>query len=243
MTRDFNSRRLSENVFLASSPAEETWRVFRIMSEFVEGFEAMQGLMPAVSVFGSARLPRTDPFYEVGVTTTEKLARAGFAVITGGGPGAMEAANKGARQGGSPSIGLNIELPQEQAPNQYQDVSLYFRYFFARKVMFVKYAMAFLILPGGFGTLDEVFESLTLIQTAKIEHFPVILMGKAYWGGLIEWLRNTVVAQKKIDASDLDLFVCTDDPDEAVSIISRAWDETRNGRLQQVLPPDRIARP
>jgi uncharacterized protein (TIGR00730 family) len=225
--KSFNSRRLSENVFLSTSPADETWRVFRIMSEFVEGFEALQGITPAVSVFGSARLSRDDRWYDVCVETTEKLARTGFSIITGGGPGVMEAANKGGHQGGAPSVGLNIELPQEQAPNEYQDVSLYFRYFFARKVMFVKYAMAFLIMPGGFGTLDEFFESLTLIQTRKVDHFPVILMGHDYWQGLVEWLRDKVVREGKIDDADLNLFTCTDDPDEVVQIVSRAWENTR----------------
>jgi uncharacterized protein (TIGR00730 family) len=225
--KSLNSRRLSENVFLSTTPADETWRVFRIMSEFVEGFEEMHGLSPAVSVFGSSRLPPGDPMYEVCVQTTRKLALAGFAVVTGGGPGAMEAANKGGREGRAPSVGLNIELPEEQKPNQYQDISLYFRYFFARKVMFVKYAMAFLIMPGGYGTLDEIFEALTLIQTRKIEHFPVILMGRDYWGGLVEWLRERVLKEGKIDASDLALFTCTDDPDEVVSIVSRAWEDTK----------------
>lgn len=234
--KSFNTRRYSESVFLASGRADETWRVFRIMSEFVEGFDAMHGVEPAVSVFGSARLERTDPFYALGVETTEKLSKAGFAIITGGGPGAMEAANKGARQGGAPSIGLNIELPEEQKPNEFQDVSLYFRYFFARKVMFVKYAMAFLILPGGFGTLDEVFEALTLIQTQKIQHFPVILMGRDYWGGLFDWMRKAVVAQGKIDATDLDLISTTDSPDEVVRIVSHAWEESKNGRLKPAAP-------
>jgi len=227
-----NTRRYSETEFLTTTPADETWRVFKIMSEFVEGFETMRGLSPAVSVFGSARLPESDPMYPVCVETTEKLARAGFAIITGGGPGAMEAANRGARQGNAPSVGLNIELPQEQKPNPYQDVSLYFRYFFARKVMFVKYAMAFVIMPGGFGTLDEVFESLTLIQTEKVAHFPVILMGRRYWAGLVRWLRSVVVRQGKIDPQDLELFTCTDDPDEVVRIIQRAWEDTKNGLLQ-----------
>jgi len=163
----------------------------------------------------------------VGVETTEKLSKAGFAIITGGGPGAMEAANRGAKQGGASSIGLNIELPEEQEPNEFQDVSLYFRYFFARKVMFVKYAMAFVILPGGFGTLDEIFEALTLIQTQKIQDFPVILMGCDYWRGLTDWLRNEVVRGGKISASDMDLFTCTDDPDEVVHIIARAWEEQK----------------
>jgi uncharacterized protein (TIGR00730 family) len=227
-----NTRRNSETEFLTTAPADETWRVFKIMSEFVEGFETMRGLRPAVSVFGSARLPESDPMYAVCARTTEKLARAGFAIITGGGPGAMEAANRGARQGGAPSVGLNIELPQEQKPNPYQDVSLYFRYFFARKVMFVKYAMAFVIMPGGFGTLDEVFESLTLIQTEKVAHFPVILMGRSYWAGMVRWLRNVVVREGKIDAHDLDLFTCTDDPDEVVKIIQRAWEAEKNGLLR-----------
>jgi uncharacterized protein (TIGR00730 family) len=226
-----NTRRHSETEFLTSTPADETWRVFKIMSEFVEGFETMRGLSPAVSVFGSARLPESDPMYPVCVQLAEKLARAGFAIITGGGPGAMEAANRGAQLGGAPSIGLNIELPQEQLPNPYQDVSLYFRYFFARKVMFVKYAMAFVIMPGGFGTLDEVFESLTLIQTEKVGHFPVILIGRAYWSGLIEWLKDKVVKEGKIDARDLDLFTCTDDPDEVLRIIKQAWEDQKNGLL------------
>jgi len=223
----FNSRRLSENVFLSTRPADETWRVFRIMSEFVEGFEGMQGHVPAVSVFGSARLNRTDPMYKVGVETTEKLSRAGFAIITGGGPGAMEAANRGAKQGGASSIGLNIELPEEQKPNEFQDVSLYFRYFFARKVMFIKYAMGYVVLPGGFGTLDEIFEALTLIQTKKIQDFPVILMGCDYWSGMVDWLRDVVVPGGKISESDMDLFTCTDDPDEVVSVIARAWKEQK----------------
>jgi uncharacterized protein (TIGR00730 family) len=225
--KTFNTRRLSENEFLQTQPADETWRVFRIMSEFVEGFDTMRNLTPAVSVFGSARMPATDPMYDVCVETADKLAQAGFAIITGGGPGAMEAANKGAKLGGAPSIGLNIELPEEQEPNQYQDISLYFRYFFARKVMFVKYAMAFVILPGGFGTLDEIFESLTLIQTQKIKDFPVILMGTDYWGGLLEWLQESMIKGGKINASDMDLLTCTDSPDEVVRIISKAWEETK----------------
>jgi hypothetical protein len=225
--KTFNSRRWSENEFLQNAFADETWRVFRIMSEFVEGFDTMQGLAPAVSVFGSARLSQSDPMYDVCVETTDKLAQAGFAIITGGGPGAMEAANRGAQLGGAPSVGLNIELPEEQKPNQFQDISLYFRYFFARKVMFVKYAMAFVILPGGFGTLDEFFESLTLIQTQKIRDFPVILMGRDYWHGLVDWLESSVVRQGKINPEDMRLFTCTDSPDEVVKIISKAWEETK----------------
>jgi predicted Rossmann-fold nucleotide-binding protein len=201
--KTFNTRRLSENEFLQTQPADETWRVFRIMSEFVEGFDTMRNLTPAVSVFGSARMPATDPMYDVCVETADKLAQAGFAIITGGGPG------------------------EEQEPNKYQDISLYFRYFFARKVMFVKYAMAFVILPGGFGTLDEIFESLTLIQTQKIKDFPVILMGTDYWGGLLEWLQESMIKGGKINASDMDLLTCTDSPDEVVRIISKAWEETK----------------
>ncbi len=225
--KTFNSRRWSEHEFLQNKPSDETWRVFRIMSEFVEGFDTMQGLAPAVSVFGSARLAPSDPMYDVCVETCDKLAQGGFAIVTGGGPGAMEAANRGAQLGGAPSVGLNIELPEEQKPNEFQDVSLYFRYFFARKVMFVKYAMAFVIMPGGFGTLDEFFESLTLIQTQKIRDFPVILMGRAYWQGMVDWLEETVVKEGKIAPSDMKLFTCTDSPDEVVRIISRAWEETK----------------
>jgi predicted Rossmann-fold nucleotide-binding protein len=210
--KTFNSRRWSEHEFLQNTPSDETWRVFRIMSEFVEGFDTMQGLAPAVSVFGSARLEPTDPMYDVCVETADKLAQAGFAIITGGGPGAMEAANRGAKLGGAPSVGLNIELPEEQKPNDFQDVSLYFRYFFARKVMFVKYAMAFV---------------------QKIRDFPVILMGKDYWRGLVQWLESTVVTEGKIAAADMRLFTCTDNPDEVVKIISKAWEETKRDLVRR----------
>lgn len=231
--KTFNSRRFSEHEFLQNTPSDETWRVFRIMSEFVEGFDTMQGLSPAVSVFGSARLLPSDPMYDVCVETADKLAQAGFAIITGGGPGAMEAANRGAKLGGAPSVGLNIELPEEQKPNEFQDISLYFRYFFARKVMFVKYAMAFVIMPGGFGTLDEFFESLTLIQTQKIRDFPVILMGQDYWRGLVQWLEDTMVREGKIAPEDMKLFTCTDSPDEVVKIISKAWEETKQDLVRR----------
>src|SRR5438094_1678359 len=201
--------------FLDSDP----WRALRILSEFVEGFDALAGLGPAVTVFGSARVGPGDPTYETARTIGRLLAQAGFAVITGGGPGAMEAANRGCQEGGGLSVGCNIELPHEQMLNPYLDVSIEFRYFFARKTMFVKYADAFVILPGGLGTLDELFEALTLIQTGKIRHFPVVLMGKSYWGGLVEWMRSTQVPAGTIAADDLNLFRMTDDPAEAAAII------------------------
>jgi uncharacterized protein (TIGR00730 family) len=201
--------------FLETDP----WRALRILSEFVEGFDAMARVGPAVTVFGSARTPPTDPTYELAREIGRRLAEAGYAVITGGGPGAMEAANRGCQEGGGLSVGCNIELPHEQGMNPYVDVGVEFRYFFARKVMFVKYADAFVILPGGFGTLDELFESLTLIQTGKVRHFPVVLVGKAYWTGLIEWLREMPLAAGTIASADLDLFHVTDDVDEVIQTI------------------------
>jgi uncharacterized protein (TIGR00730 family) len=202
--------------FLDSDP----WRALRILSEFVEGFEALAGIGPAVAVFGSARTPEGDPQYELGRRIGAALADAGFAVITGGGPGAMEAANRGAHERGGLSIGCNIELPHEQEPNPYVDLAVEFHYFFARKTMFVKYSDAFVIMPGGFGTLDELFEALTLIQTGKIRNFPVVLIGHAYWDGLIAWLREIQLPAGAIGAADLDLLQVTDDVDEAVSIIA-----------------------
>ncbi len=199
--------------------AEDGWRVFRIMGEFVEGFDELVKLGPAVSIFGSARITRANPMYQLCVETARLLGEAGYAIITGGGPGIMEAANRGAREAGVPSVGCNIELPFEQEGNQYADIQVDFRYFFVRKTMFVKYAVAFVIFPGGFGTLDELFESLTLIQTGKIRSFPVILFGKEYWGGLIAWLRNRVALEGKIAAADLDLFFCTDSPREAADFL------------------------
>ncbi len=192
----------------------DAWRVFRIMGEFVEGFEALANLGSAVSVFGSARVRPGDPQYQACVETAKLLAEAGYAIITGGGPGIMEAANKGAQEGGALSIGCNIELPFEQHDNPYLDVSVDFRYFFVRKTMFVKYAQAFVIFPGGFGTLDELFESLTLIQTGKIKNFPVVLFGTEYFGGLVDWIRGTLAAEGKISPGDLDLICVTDDPAE-----------------------------
>jgi hypothetical protein len=199
---------------------EDTWRVLRIQSEFVEGFEALAGVGPAVAVFGSARTKPGTHGYQLAVDVGAGLAKAGFAVITGGGPGAMEAANKGAHEAGGLSIGCNIELPHEQHINPYVDFSIEFHYFFARKTMFVKYSDAFVILPGGFGTLDELFESLTLIQTGKIRNFPVVLIGHAYWDGLIEWMRDVQLPAGAIAAADLELLRVTDDPVEAVRIIT-----------------------
>jgi uncharacterized protein (TIGR00730 family) len=197
--------------FLDSDP----WRSLRILSEFVEGFDALAAIGKAVTIFGSARVSEDDPYYAKARELAGRLAGEGFAVITGGGPGIMEGANRGCQEAGGLSIGCNIELPEEQAVNAYVDLAVEFRYFFARKTMFVKYADGFAIFPGGFGTLDELFESLTLIQTGKIRHFPVVLVGTRYWGGLLDWLRREAVARKAIVASDLDLMRCTDDMAEA----------------------------
>jgi uncharacterized protein (TIGR00730 family) len=216
-TRDFDGR--------------EMWTVFKVMAEFVEGFEELRRVRPAVSVFGSARTPRGDRYYDMGVALGEALARAGYTVITGGGPGIMEAANRGARKAKGLSVGLNIELPMEQSPNRWQDVSLEFDYFFVRKVMFVRYASGFVILPGGFGTMDEFFESLTLIQTHKIVHFPVVLMGKEFWRGLYRWMKTRMVQEGTIDLAELDLLHLTDDVDEAVEIIRKGNGEPRDGSL------------
>jgi uncharacterized protein (TIGR00730 family) len=200
----------------------DTWRVLRIQAEFVEGFGLLADLPRAVSVFGSARTPRGSEYYEVGVQLGEALAEAGYAVITGGGPGAMEAANKGASLAGGTSVGLGIELPFEQELNEWVDLGVLFRYFFVRKTMFVKYAQAFVILPGGFGTLDELFEALTLVQTTKVTRFPVILFGSAYWSGLVDWIRTTMVGQGTVSPTDLDLLRVTDDVAEVVTLIKEA---------------------
>src|SRR5687767_5206367 len=192
----------------------DPWRVMRIQSEFVEGFGALSDLGQAVSVFGSARTKPGSTFYDMGVEVGRKLAEAGVAVITGGGPGSMEAANRGAVEGNGVSVGLGIELPFEQGLNQWVDLGINFRYFFARKTMFVKYAQGFIVLPGGLGTLDELFEALTLVQTRKVTSFPIVLIGTSYWSGLVGWLRETVLAEGKINADDLDMMVLTDDVDE-----------------------------
>ena len=204
------------------SRIKDLWRVFRIMGEFVDGFETMSRLGPCVSIFGSARTKPDHPNYEMAQIVARRLVEAGYGVITGGGPGIMEAANKGARDAGGQSIGLNIVIPHEQASNQYVDYDklINFNFFFVRKVMFVKYAQGFIVLPGGFGTLDELFEALTLIQTSKSSPFPVVLVGKAFWGGLIDWIRETVAGAGNVANSDLALFSLTDDPSEAAAIIT-----------------------
>jgi uncharacterized protein (TIGR00730 family) len=196
--------------------AKDTWRIFRIMAEFVEGFETLSKIPPAVAIFGSARvLPGTDAYLKAEAIAA-LLGRNGYSVITGGGPGVMEAANKGATEAGATSVGLNIELPLEQKPNIYANKLLNFRYFFVRKVMFVKYSFAFVILPGGFGTLDELFEAITLIQTRKIKPFPVILVGKSYWKGLIDWIGDTLLKEKMIAVEDLDILKTVDTPEEVL---------------------------
>lgn len=201
-------------------PAEETWRVFRIMAEFVEGFETLSAIGPAVSIYGSARTSPQDKYYKLAEQTAGILAKAGFAIITGGGGGIMEAANKGAAQAGAKSIGLNIELPQVQVPNSYQNLSLHFKYFFCRKVMFLKYAKGFLAFPGGLGTMDEFTEAITLIQTLKQAYFPVILMGSEFWGGLVDWMENKLLNQHKyIDPQDMKVFSVCDDPQKAAQMI------------------------
>jgi len=207
----------------------DPWRVLRIQSEFVEGFGLLAELPRAVSVFGSARTPRDHPHYAAGVAIGAALAQAGYAVITGGGPGAMEAANRGASEAGGMSVGLGIELPFEQDLNEWVDVGIAFRYFFVRKTMFVKYAQAFVILPGGFGTLDELFEALTLVQTRKVTRFPVILFGTEYWSGLLAWIRSTLAGTGTINAADLDLITVTDDIGEVMSVIQAADQARRTG--------------
>lgn len=199
----------------------ETWRVFRIQSELVEGFETLNELGPAVAIFGSSRMQPGSYYYDKAVELGKMLSDSGFAVITGGGPGIMEGVNKGAKQGKGKSVGLNIEIPAEQHPNKYQDISLSFRYFFIRKLMFVKYSTAFIIFPGGFGTMDELFEALTLSQTKRIGIFPIILFGKEYWQGLIDWFRSTLIPNNTIDPEDTELVSFADDTNEVCKILSR----------------------
>ncbi len=199
----------------------DSWRLFRIMSEFVDGFDTLAVLPPAVSVFGSARTRPEDRYYRMAEEIAYGLAKAGYAVITGGGPGIMEAANKGAAEAGGISIGLNISLPFEQEPNDYANLPLNFKYFFVRKVMFIKYAMAFIGMPGGFGTLDELFESLTLIQTRRIKAFPIILCGSDFWGGMVDWIKQEMLATGKISEDDLLFFQVMDDAEEVVNYIRR----------------------
>ena len=200
---------------------EESWRVFRIMAEFVDAVETLSRVKHAVSIFGSARTKPDDPYFQKAELLARRLVEKGFGVITGGGPGVMEAANKGAAEAGGQSVGMNIHLPMEQKPNPYANISIDYKYFFIRKVMFVKYAVAYVILPGGFGTMDELFEALTLIQTKRIKSFPVILMGSEYWKGLVDWLSKTMLRDNKISPEDLERFQIIDDPDEAVKQIEK----------------------
>ncbi len=228
-----DAKRTTEDEVLLESPppreasaevhkASDSWRALRILGEFVWGFDNLADISDGVSIFGSARTAPGDPQYEAATETARLLAEAGIPVITGGGPGIMEAANKGAYEAGGVSIGCNIELPFEQGTNPYVGRSLMFKFFFVRKMMFVKYATAFIVFPGGYGTLDELFEALTLIQTGKVKYFPVILFGSAYWGPLIDWLRTTVAGERKINPQDLHLFRVTDDPAEAVRMVIEA---------------------
>ena len=211
----------------------DPWRVLRIMGEFVEGFDTLSDVRNAVSIFGSARTKADDPYYEKAVETARLLARQGVPIITGGGPGIMEAANRGAQEGNGLSIGCNIELPFEQGTNPYVERSINFRYFFVRKTMFVKYSTAFIVFPGGFGTMDELFEALTLIQTGKVTMFPVVLFGREYWHGLIEWLEDRVVGEGKVDAKDLELLHVTDHPAEAVGWVLKARELREQSRQRR----------
>lgn len=207
----------------------DSWRVFRIISEFVDGFETMTNIGPSVSIFGSARLPPDSVYYNLAVDVAQQIARKGFAIITGGGPGIMEAANKGAQEASGRSCGLAIDLPFESEPNRFIDLKyrLSFRYFFIRKVMFIRYAQGYVFLPGGFGTLDELFEALTLIQTQKIKPFPIYLMGKAYWDQMLKWIEETMLAQGCISKEDFNMFLITDDPEEVANGIERHYQRDR----------------
>ena len=206
--------------------SQEAWRVFGIMSEFVEAAQRLAEIRPAVSIFGSARTPPDSPYYQLTETIALKLSDAGFSVISGGGPGIMEAANKGAYQGRSPSVGLNIQLPHEQRANSYQDISQSFRHFFARKYMFVRFASAYVVMPGGFGTLDELLEALTLIQTGKSQKIPIILVHEPFWRGLVDWFRTTLVDERVISPEDVGLIQVIDEPDEVVEAIFRHYERT-----------------
>ena len=222
-----------------SQKARESWHLWGIISEFVEATERLSEIRPAVSIFGSSRLRADSPVYQQAMRIARKLSDAGFAVISGGGPGVMEAANRGAFEGRSPSVGLNIELPFEQHGNEYQDIALRFRHFFARKVAFVKYAAAYVVMPGGFGTLDELFEALTLIQTRKGRHIPIVLVGNGFWDGLLGWMRDTLAARGLIDAADIDLMKPVDDDDAVVDAIfdfyeARGFEQSATEREQML---------
>ena len=211
-----------------ATATSEPWRVLRIMGEFVEGFDSLSQVKEGVAIFGSARTSRDDPMYHAAVDTSRLLAEAGFTIITGGGPGIMEAGNKGSRLAECTSVGLNIELPFEQGSNAYVDTNVNFRYFFVRKTMFVKYSIGFVVFPGGYGTLDEMFEALTLIQTGKIKNFPVVLFGSSYWAGLVDWLKNTMLVERKISPPDLQLFTVTDDPQQVVADLVAARERLKS---------------
>ncbi len=236
-----------EELLKKPSPAEQepdftrsdTWRVLRIMGEFVSGFDTLASLGAAVTIFGSARTRKDDPMYDKATELARMLAEQGFAVITGGGPGIMEAANKGAKEANGISVGCNIELPFEQGTNQYVDISINFRYFFVRKTMFMKYSEAFVIFPGGFGTMDELFEALTLIQTGKVRNLPLVLFGTAYWSGLLDWIRASMLAQEKLSPDDLKLLVLTDSVEEACKVVvdcynDRCWQSEESSEEQKI---------
>ncbi|MGA7877241.1 MAG: TIGR00730 family Rossman fold protein [Desulfoferrobacter sp.] len=212
---------LERQYLIDAMTAQDSWRLFRILGEFVDGFDSLSDIYPAVSIFGSARVKQGDENYENTVIIAKKLAQSGYNIITGGGPGIMEAGNKGANEGGAKSVGLNIRLPLEQESNEFARIVVDFKYFFVRKVMFVKYAQAYIGMPGGFGTLDEIFEALTLIQTKRTKPFPVILVGSSYWNGIIAWMRDSLLARNYISPEDLELFTLLDDPDEVVHTIKR----------------------
>lgn len=212
---------LERQYLIDAISVNDSWRLFKILAELVDGFETLSDVYPCVSIFGSSRVRPGEETYEKTVTIAKKLAENGYHIITGGGPGIMEAGNKGAREGGGNSIGLNIHLPMEQKPNPYADIQLDFKYFFVRKVMFIKYAQAYVGMPGGFGTLDEIFEAITLIQTKRINPFPVILVGSDYWGTLWDWMRGNLLERKLISSEDVDLVTILDDPEEVVKTIKR----------------------
>lgn len=219
---DRRSTDLQHQYWLDYFNAGDSWRLFRIMSEFVDGFDTLSGIKgPAVSFFGSARTPPEDPYYQLTRSIAGELSRQGYAVITGGGPGIMEAANQGATEAGGFSVGLNINLPFEQQPNVFTNLPLSFKYFFVRKVMFIKYAMAFICMPGGFGTLDEAFEAITLIQTKRIKPFPIILVGSDFWSGLLDWIQEKILANGNVDSDDMHIFRLMDEPQEIVSYIKK----------------------
>jgi len=219
MNENKTSKRPSSEINQLGNLSRESWKIFQIIAEFVEGFERLSHIAPSVSIFGSARIDHDHPYYQLTENIARELSDAGFTIVSGGGPGIMEAANKGAFEGKSPSVGLNISLPNEQSGNTYQDISLNFRHFFSRKVMFVKYASAYVVLPGGFGTLDELAEILTLVQTGKSRKIPIILVGTEFWQGLLEWFSSSMLNTGTISASDLDLMQLVDNPEQVANAI------------------------